>query len=152
MTDAQYSTVADLIAATLAAREVIKDLHGATKDLRRDLAETRTARAALAEARTAALADLQRAAIKAGEDVGGLVSGILGEWLLKVTAFVQCPDCGLVQAILTDDGRRCECTTCGHRFPRSAVLLSRLNGGDAAESTSAATPAAAAPTEGTHSR
>ena len=133
-------------------REVIKDLHGATKDLRRDLAETRTARAALAEARTAALADLQRAAIEAGEDVGGLVSGILGEWLLKVTAFVQCLTAAWCRRSLPMTGGAANAQRAGIASARSAVLLSRLNGGDAAESTSAATPAAAAPTEGTHSR
>jgi hypothetical protein len=120
----QQSTVDDLIAATLQAREVIRELHGATKDLRRDLKETQ---AAITDARTAALDDIQRSGIAGAEDMGKLVHDIMDVWLKKITAFVQCPECGLVQAILTDDRRRCECATCGHRFPRSAVLLSRLD-------------------------
>jgi len=120
----QTSTVDDLIAATVQAREVIRELHGATKDLQRELKETQ---AAIAGARTAALDDIQRSGIDAAEDIGKLVYDILDGWLKKITAFVQCPECGLVQAILTDDGRRCECATCGHRFPKSAVLLSDSN-------------------------
>jgi hypothetical protein len=120
----QPSTIDDLIAATVQAREVIRELHGATKDLRREMKETQ---AAIAGARTAALDDIQRSGIDAAEDIGKLVHDILDGWLKKITAFVQCPECGLVQAILTDDGRRCECATCGHRFPKSAVLLSDSN-------------------------
>jgi translation initiation factor 2 beta subunit (eIF-2beta)/eIF-5 len=120
----QQSTIDDLIAATAQAREVIRELHGATKDLRRELKE---AQGAITGARTAALDDIQRSGIAAAEDVGKLVHDILDEWLKKITAFVQCPECGLVQAILTGDGRRCECATCGHHFPRSAVLLSCLD-------------------------
>jgi hypothetical protein len=100
-------------------RDLLREAHGTIKDLRRELKE---AQAAITEARAAAMEDIQRAGTGAAEDMGKLVHDILDGWLKKITAFVQCPECGIVQAILTDDGRRCECATCGHRFPRSAVL------------------------------
>jgi hypothetical protein len=100
-------------------RDLLREAHGTIKDLRRELKE---AQAAIAEARTSATEDIQRSGIDAAEDIGKLVHDVLDGWLKKITAFVQCPECGLVQAILTDDGRRCECATCGHRFPRSALL------------------------------
>jgi DNA-directed RNA polymerase subunit RPC12/RpoP len=107
------STVDDLIAATVEARQAIRDLHGATKDLRQLIAQAKKLPGTVTDELVIRMAELSRA-VHDGLDAHEK------DLTIKLTEGIPvnmlCSGCGAILSLMMITDRPFSCAQCGHQF------------------------------------
>ena len=109
----QQSTIDDLIAATTEAREVIRELHSATKDLRQLVTQARKIPQEVMDYLGARIGEAARTAHL---DMDAHADALTLKLTEGMPINILCSKCGAVLAAVNITGIPLTCGSCGHKF------------------------------------